>query len=593
MAIYTGRYTTAPSVTAAPLHVTDISVPVTGAGDPDDMYYNRILSIFDARGLTDSARITDDDGTVVDRGDLVDALTYFYDVPRASMDSDNVDNIDNSIQRHTHATSAFSALTGIDVYEVDDLHADKLPAMAAREQLSLPPLTKALYTVSGDVIEPLSSDRSTYDKDTAAIGTFFVGTTSVFNPSTLGIALDDHTTFVDYLNYIKSNYRNYPINRNTEAMFQDFTRLSIDKELLIPLRLRSHIYADTDDHSFQRVLTALTYQYLANRDHAARTANRSIGIYPLFYSLLDAVNPASIVFINLHEHTKTSAEHINKKWSRMAALTNENVVSPMPLSKITRLDAADECIQSLKRKRLQQKNKEDKNRRKIDKGNIADKPIGIKRMITVVMGEYARLKNVRRSHNVHRTTKLSYTKQSRRHPDSPDAQGRITRRTYLPDLHFYVDTSQSISEKHYKQSVMALSVIASKLGVNVYFTSFSHTISEPIMIPVKGKSAQAISAFISAIPKVGGGTDFDQVYQTIQKSKANRKRLNIMISDFEWSPAWTRTKVDHPDNLIYLPSFDPQDMYAWDRLRRNASDFRNEMIAYVPDIDRRIQSVRL
>lgn len=590
MTIYTGRYTTTPSVTAAPLRITDITAPVTGAGDADDMYYNRIVSIFDARGLDDSARITDDNGTVVDRGDLVDALTYFYDVPRASLDVD-IDGIDNTVDRHIHATAAFSALTGVDIYGVDDLHADKLPAMVTRETLSLPPLTKALYTIAGDVVEPLSADRSTYDNDTTAIGSFFIGTTSIFNPSTLGIAVDDHTVFFDYLNFIKNNYRNYPINKNTEAMFQDFVRLDIDDELLIPLRLRSHIYADTEDYSFQRVLVALTYQYLTNCDTTAHNANKAVGIYPLFYSLLDAVNPASIVFINLHEHTRHSVEYINEKWSRMSALTNENIVSPMSLSKITRLDAADNSMNQLNRKRLQQKYAAEKSKRKMDEGDVSGEPTSIKKMATVVMEEYARLKNVRRSQNVYRKTTMSYTKQSRRHPDSPDAQGKITRRAYLPDLHFYVDTSGSISEKHYKQSVLALAIIAKKLGVNVYFTSFSHTISEPIMIPVKGKSVQAISAFISAIPKVGGGTDFDQVYQTIQKSKAYRQRLNIMITDFEWSPAWTRTKVDHPDNLIYLPSFNPDSAYAWNNLRWDVKTFYNEMLSYVPDMARRIRSV--
>ncbi|MGW0899790.1 hypothetical protein ACWD0G_22885, partial [Streptomyces goshikiensis] len=111
--------------------------------------------------------------------------------------------------------------------------------------------------------------------------------------------------------------------------------------------------------------------------------------------------------------------------------------------------------------------------------------------------------------------------------------------------------SGSISEENYQEAVMMLIRIAKKLNINLYFNSFSHFLSQEVMLRTENKSTAQIWKEFRRIPKVSGGTEYAQIWRYINASRVRQRRLSLMITDFEWSPPSKRQ--DHPKNLYYAP----------------------------------------
>ena len=53
------------------------------------------------------------------------------------------------------------------------------------------------------------------------------------------------------------------------------------------------------------------------------------------------------------------------------------------------------------------------------------------------------------------------------------------------------------------------------------------------------------------IPKVGGGTDYEQIWNYVNASRKRRRELSLIITDFEYTAP--RRFVKHPKNLFYVP----------------------------------------
>lgn len=86
----------------------------------------------------------------------------------------------------------------------------------------------------------------------------------------------------------------------------------------------------------------------------------------------------------------------------------------------------------------------------------------------------------------------------------------------MPDIHVYIDTSGSISEENYQDAVMMLIRVAKKLNVNLYFNSFSDILSQTTLLKVKDRSPASIWKEFRKVPKVTGGTEFQQVWEYIR-----------------------------------------------------------------------------
>ena len=161
------------------------------------------------------------------------------------------------------------------------------------------------------------------------------------------------------------------------------------------------------------------------------------------------------------------------------------------------------------------------------------------------------MKTARMTQNVYKQSKPSFAKPNRRDPDNYNLQGKIISTKYHPDIHIYLDTSGSISEENYEASIKLCIQLAKKLNVNLYFNTFSHVKSQTTLLKCAGKSVSQIYSEFQKTPKVTGGTDFEQIWHFINKSKKREAELSIMITDFEWCAR--SAYIKHPENLYYIP----------------------------------------
>ena len=165
------------------------------------------------------------------------------------------------------------------------------------------------------------------------------------------------------------------------------------------------------------------------------------------------------------------------------------------------------------------------------------------------------MKEVLFSRNPNREFEVeTYQRPNRRDPLDPDLPGTYQELGCYPDIHLYVDTSGSITQKDYSDSVMMIIDIAKKMNCDIYFNSFSTVISRETLLKCRNRPKTAILKDISRIPKVTGGTAIDQVWSYISSCEKNRKQLSIIISDFFVDvPRYQH----HPENLYYIPIKNP------------------------------------
>jgi hypothetical protein len=199
-----------------------------------------------------------------------------------------------------------------------------------------------------------------------------------------------------------------------------------------------------------------------------------------------------------------------------------------------------------------------------------------------VLAALKRLGNVNRSENSYKQVKMSFARPNRRDPDDFNRMGKVVSTKYMPDIHIYADTSGSISEENYEDAIRSCIKIARKLNVNLYFNSFSHVMSQCAKINTKDRSTEECYRAFQKIPKVTGGTNFEQIWHYINQSKKRQRELSIIITDFEWSAG--NYYVKHPDRLYYMPC----SQMNWSRMVKNAEYFAKSMLHNDPNIMRHI-----
>ncbi|MDR0592586.1 MAG: hypothetical protein LBG60_04875 [Bifidobacteriaceae bacterium] len=207
-------------------------------------------------------------------------------------------------------------------------------------------------------------------------------------------------------------------------------------------------------------------------------------------------------------------------------------------------------------------------------------------MVAAAISLIGHAKSVAVSRNLTKTRRTSFTRASRRDPLNHNVPGQTQRVDYLPDLHIYIDTSGSMSEGDYRAAVQAVIAIAKRLDVDLYVSSFSRQLSQEACVPTSKMRPAQMWRAISKLPKVTGGTDFAQVWTHINASKTRRKRINIMVTDFEWTPAVG--DGPHPKSLYYLPATN----MPWHRICANAKKFATACLAVEPTIGSRFIAMR-
>lgn len=483
--------------------------------------------------------VQDDDGNDVTADELTQTLAYACDDSISLENEEPMRDFFGRTMLHFDATAD---------YPVHRLFASQA---SAKQNL---PLAGMFYYISSDVIpsaQELLSDFTNVDSREK----FFVNLTGKFEPDTLGMTFLNSTGFSDFQKYVQTcaNVWSAQLDRATRKLLQDFMNLSLTQTLTESVTLRKDGAEGNDPGSFPRVIHAIMLRYAKQFPDKA---------FLMPFTLKQCFCPEHVVFVNTDAHAHATPEVIQEEWQDIinAIAAPVRVVSKRSLARLTAIRTAQRNVDA------QAANARSNRQAKLDRyGNLAlsktaPKPSDIYRRVCRII---QRMDFVSRSQNIVRTSRSSFTRSNRRHPDDFNLPGRASLISYKPDIHLYVDTSGSIDEEHWSSSTKTMIKLASKLGVNLYFTSFSHILSETSMVVTKGRSYAQMWKQIQRLPKVTGGTDYAQIWRYINASKKRQRELSLIITDFEYDPP--STPIKHPKNLYYVPcaNMDYQQISYW------------------------------
>lgn len=398
---------------------------------------------------------------------------------------------------------------------------------AAKANLPLPNI-HAAYTINTDVIPSCKN----YLAGQGNFDTVFTSFAFTFRPNVLGVAFNNENDFNNFKSLLLAYSQNHNLPSNTVSRINDFAKEKLNK-LTDNLLLRANDNDDQEPYSFSRVLITLLF------------ADPNAHLMP--FDAGELYNPTKLILINLDKHAHSSVAEIKQNWKdiknsssqRFAMITNKKLLHLPSASRIQnriKMHAAFNTQSSTAR--------------------VAIKPLANTRPSNKILAKQiikllSHLGRVNQSSNTYKIKKRTFNKPNRRHPDDFNLAGQVTQTAYRPDLHIYLDTSGSISENNYEAGIKMCIALAKKLNIDIYFNSFSHVLSDCYKLPLKGRSVKQIYAIFQAIPKVSGGTEFNNVWYYINHSKKRRRELSLMITDFGYYPP--NEHFNHPNNLFYVP----------------------------------------
>lgn len=405
------------------------------------------------------------------------------------------------------------------------------------------PSKNIIYTYATDIIPTAKA----YLNNEVNFETLFASFDFVNNLNILAFAFDNEDDFNLYKEYIKEEVSKINLSDDVKDLFKEFDKIKLEN-LTETIILREKIEDNNEPYSFPRVLTSLSIDYCKKELKIDKNH-----IMP--FSLRELLIPKTITFINIESHKNATVSKVSSDWNDIKKGLSQNL-KIINTKKINKLEPENELSKNMKKLMKNLKRKEENNLN----ANLEKKDYKIHATRTKTPHEYINIisnimkkqANVNRSLNSYKEVKNSFKRANRRDPDDFNKQGKITSTLYRPDIHLYIDTSASIDEKHYSESVKLAILIAKKLNVDLYFNSFSHYVSNSVKLPIKNKSTKAVYNVFQNIPKVNGGTDFNNVWQYINKSKKRRKELALMITDFEYYVP-NNKNIKIPDNLYYMP----------------------------------------
>ena len=439
---------------------------------------------------------------------------------------------------------------------------------AVKEKLPFP-TPVCVYTPAIDVI-PASKEflagQCDYEK-------FFACLAFYAKPNTLGFYFANDAAFDAFKTWFAAQVLviNATLPANTNQLCTDFNALKLDN-LTESLILRNHDGENNEEASFARVLISYLMQYTKS------VSSAEFGVLP--FALGELYCPKTIVFVNVERHARATAKMVADEWNLINNSLNMkvNVVSNRKLSRLTATArtlskiAANAAMANSSGSGIQRA-------ANIRFSKTEPTSVDLARIIKKVMDKMA---FVAKSENIYKATKMTFAKPNRRDPDDFNKMGKSVSTKYKPDIHLYIDTSGSISERNYQDAVKACIKMAKKLNVNLYFNSFSHCMSQCTHLNTKDRSLSQIYAEFQRVPKVHGGTDYEQIWHYINKSPKRRREISIIMTDFEWTPP--NRFVKHPKNLYYIPC----SHMNWNSITRYAQDFCKSMMHIDPMCRKRL-----
>lgn len=423
-----------------------------------------------------------------------------------------------------------------------NLPIQELFVIQASKKEQLPePSAKVIYTPQTDVIPACKE----FLGGLCSAEKLFASLAFYARPETLGFYFANEAAFDDFKAWLANETTLIAsvLPAETTALFQQFQTLKLN-ELTESLILRNDDSDNNDEYSFARTLVALLMKY-------ASTAQPSLfGVLP--FNLGELFCPKSIVFVNVEKHARAASKQIAEEWDiiNKSQQMKVKVVANNTLTKLTATvrNAKKIGMAAAIARRKTNENSSIERSANVRFRKTAPTTVDLVKIISTVSKKLA---HMARSENAYKAVKMSFAKPNRRNPDNYDLMGKVISTKYRPDIHIYLDTSGSISERNYQDAIKALIVMARKMNVNLYFNSFSHVLSQCTFLSTKDKSVQEIYATFQKIPKVSGGTDFEQIWHYINDSPKRKRELSLIMTDFGYYPP--NRYVKHPKNLYYIP----------------------------------------
>ncbi|WP_435108135.1 hypothetical protein [Nocardiopsis synnemataformans] len=471
---------------------------------------------------------------------------------------------------------------GLAYYTPSQLLANEVFVIQAGSRHRMPPKSPmVLYTAASDVLpaaKMLLAGRS-IDGDG-----FFASLAYTYAPETLGFWFQSSTEFDDFTKWIDQQIHIFSsvLPADSTRLLSQFTKLKLSG-LTEALVLRNEDDQENHEYAFARVIVSLLMQYEQEQEQRRRQQGSGAppvtGVLPFLVSELFL--PRTLVLVNVEAHARASAREIDKEWRMINASLHSpvKVISHRNLAKLTALPRA--AAQAAAKAANASTNKYMPSGRYAQVQFRAKQPTPID-LASGLARVLKKRKEVNRSQNIFKKSRITFSKPNRRDPDDYNKPGRITSTHYLPDLHIYLDCSGSIEESNYQQAVIMLIRMAKKLNVNLYFNSFSHQLSQESLLRTQNASVNQAWRSFRQIPKVSGGTDYAQIWQYINASPKRAERISLVITDFQWLPEAHRQ--EHPRNLYYAPISNTD----WDSIVHWVKKFERGMRHIEPGIAGRL-----
>lgn len=392
----------------------------------------------------------------------------------------------------------------------------------------------------------------------------------------------------DVFNDVKQQVKNYvqawqtrqPINKDVNKLLADFDKIDLTNELSAGLFLPNGggvAQAEQDALSFTRIILYVISQYEKNTTNPG-----ALTIQPS--NLQQVYMPENIIILNLENYAHATPSDIKNDWDvfekalnakkNLRFISNKKLMTAKAVNRSMgsgyKSSSADYKGKGVERAKAQP---------------FSGKPIPAKRMLAMMKRVIESQVTKQVTQNTYKSQTISYMRPNRRKPDDINLPGKLATTKYRPDIHVYLDTSGSISETQYRDAVTNLIMLTKRINCNLYITSFSHYVSQTALLKTKDRSTSQIYQQFLRVPKVTGGTDFEQVWRKIDiLDEFNKKnnyshQINFIITDFGYSLSrghrWSREQASLKHTYYVPMSMDP---HGWNHLLRWAKDFRDQMI---------------
>lgn len=427
------------------------------------------------------------------------------------------------------------------VYLSQELRKNKLPE----------PSSKCVYTAA-DVTDAakqydINKCSQTHSFLLANLGAFYNNANALF------ILLDDQAE----LDALKNMANPLLKNAGAKELPPDF---KIDNKIFDGILLRADYKLDADENepnTEARILASVLTRAYPNMILPTKT--------------IESIIPTTLVFFNAKKLARSTASELlsaKNEIGKLAQLDRSRILS---FTKMASLQQIASAVSKQNLLQNQLNNALALSGRKATAGKFVIRDINMSRVKKKLIAIEKAMKNKDVSKNPKYHEFDTYQRPNRREPDNCDLPGTSMDLGYYPDIHLYVDTSGSITEKDYQDSVAMIIDIAKRLNCDIYFNSFTTDISQETVVRCRDRSKAQIQRDIAKIPKLAGGTTIDQVWGYINAKRKNRRQLSILISDFYVDvPRY----IKHPENLYYIPTKDTSVSYAEEFAKRLPNPWR-------------------